>query len=230
MSELLDKRMIQQAQETNPLILESLYWVLEDAISDGKTELAQSTYDTFLYIGKYNAKVLTKGLQLSYINRLKEIAYELYGNGDKIVRRAEISLRPPISPKQLPFTKEKELQDYLEKHPRVLSDAFNDEVFVKGVEVPTDFDYRCDITAESRTHFYPIELKIGQGNHQVVSQINKYCHYFYRRLRYGFHRRLQGVVVCNGLDAWSINEIRRDGHWCFTISPNNGGIQLEKVE
>ena len=84
---------------------------------------------------------------------------------------------------------------------------------------------------ESKNHFYPIELKIAQGNHAVVSQCSKYCYYFYRQLRYDRFKKIQGIVIGNGYDAWSINELRREGHWIFTIVPDGDkNIKLKRVE
>lgn len=229
--ELNDKRMIAQAEKMSQVEVEPLYWIVEDAITDGRLDRATASYETFLYLGAYRKDMLQKGLKPAQLRRLQEIAYELHGNTKATIRDSEIEIRPGIAPKKIPFEKERELQNYLSGNPHVLSEALEDRITIKGIEVLTDFDYRCDITAQSETKFYPIELKIGMGNHQVVSQINKYCHYFYRKLRYGYYKELQGVVICNGLDQWSINEIRKDGHWCFTIVPKDDNqISLLRVQ
>ena len=89
--------------------------------------------------------------------------------------------------------------------------------------------YRCDVVAESKTRLYPIELKIAQSTHAVVSQCSKYCYYFYRKLRYDRFKYVQGVVLSNGFDAWSINAIRQEGHWILKIVPTNSGIKLLRV-
>ena len=74
--------------------------------------------------------------------------------------------------------------------------------------------------AESDKFFYPIELKIATATHAVVSQIQKYCFYFYRQLRYGMYREIKGVVIANGFCDRSINELRRYGIQIFTIRPD----------
>lgn len=230
-NELNDAVMIQKAKAFHVSAVEPLYWKLEDDLHDGRIEKASSSYNAMLYIAAYNKKVIAKGLRPVYRDRLKEIAYELHGNGEYIVKRGkQITIRHALAPRDLPFEKEHELQSHLAENPDILSEALGDRIEIRGIEVETDFDYRCDIVARSDTTFYPIELKIGQATHQVVSQINKYCWYFYRKMRYGYFKPIQGVVVANGLDSWSINEIRKDGHWCFTINPTGGKIKLDKVD
>lgn len=225
--DLTDSRGILQAKRIHYLEVEPLYWKLEDAIYDNKKDHAKAIYEILLYVASYNKPALNT-LKPRFLDRLKSIAFELYGDGTGLVRRHEILVRPQIAPISIPFKVEKELNDYLCKNIGVLSKALNDDVQLYGAEVKIDNDYRCDIVVYGNK-FYLIELKICQGTHQVVSQINKYCYYFYRKLRYDRYREIQGVVISNGMDAWSINEIRRDGHLCFVIVNDGNGIKLEKV-
>lgn len=226
--DLTDPRSIQQAKKIHYLEIEPLYWALEDAIYDNKIERAKSIYEIFLYIVSYNKKVLN-ALKTPFIDRLRSIAFELYGDGDNLIKRRDILIRHQVSPVSIPFSSEKELNDYLCKNVCILSQALNDDVELYGTEVLVENNYRCDIIVRGKK-VYIIELKITQGTHQVVSQINKYCYYFYRKLRYDRYREVQGVIISNGLDAWSINEIRKDGHLCFVMLNRNGNdIKLEKI-
>lgn len=230
MSNLCDDRLIEQAKKTHVIELEPLYWILEDAITDGKIEIAKSVYDSFLYLAEYNKSILPQGLQPAQIYRLKQIAYEIYGNGSYICKKQEIVMRQSISSTKIPFEKEDDLRNYLASRPNILSNAFKDDVVIKNTEFIIDHNYRCDIIAQSKKKLYIVELKIVKANHQIVSQINKYYHYLYRKLRYGRYQDIQGVIVCNGLDSWSVNEIRKDGHWAFTIVPKNKDIYLERIQ
>lgn len=226
---LHDPDAIKQAKKTHQSEVETLYWLLEDSLYTNHIEKAKWVYTMLLYIAKYQSDLLAKGLRKRHLERLREIAYELHSESP-IKKRSSITIKPGASARKIPFTKEKELQDHLYDHPGILSEALSDRVRVVGKEVETDFEYRCDLVAQSEDSFYPIELKIGETTHAVVSQIQKYCFYFYRKLRYSLYRDIKGVVIASGFDSWSINELRRDGIKLFQIrSDGNDGILLSTI-
>jgi len=224
--------MINQAKKMHHIEMEPLYWKIEDTIYKGDTGGAASLYVIALYAAKYNKSLISKGLRETHRIRLQQMAYELFDSSVPI-KRESITIRQSISPVKIPFRREFELQEYLSSNPRILSEALGENVHITGteVEVEADCEYRCDIVAESDDILYAIELKIGQTTHAVVSQCNKYCWYFYRKLRYNHYKDIQGIIIGNGFDEWSINEIRREGIWCYRIVPvENGDIKLEKIE
>lgn len=224
-----DCHYIEQAMGTQGPELEPMYWIVEDSLRDGKKSQAEGMLNMILYVAKYKPELMSQYLQEPYRERLKILTHELIGK--KSIKKCEaITLKPPISAKKIPFKLESELQKYLVDHPGVLQEALKDPVKIMGIEVETDGDYRCDVVAESASMFYPIELKIAQGNHAVVSQCSKYCYYFYRKLRYNKFRKVQGVVIAAGFDEWSVNELRREGHWIFNMNPtSNTDITLERI-
>ncbi len=225
--ELSDPAMIKQAKRAFPQEVEPLYWILEDAIYDNNISRAQSIYNMFLYMARYSDVLV--GLRKIQRDRLKQIAFELYG--DKVTKQREsILIKQAVVPKKLPFKKEIKLQNYLLNNPSILEDALGDRIIDIDSEVETDFEYRCDLVAKNEVKFYPIELKIHQADHQVVSQIEKYCWFFYRKLRYDRYRDIQGVVCGAGFDEWSINELRRSGFWIFDIYPTKEGVRLVRIE
>lgn len=226
---LNDSHLIAQTMETHVCEIEVMYWIVEDALYQAKPTRAETVLEFLLYAGKYKPELIRDGLRPIQRTRLKEMTYEIHGNAI-IQKREAITMKPPIDSKKLPFELEKDLQKYLSEHKYVLEDAFGDRLRIRGLEVEAGDDYRCDIVAESQKKFYPIELKIAQSTHAVVSQCSKYCYYFYRKLRYNHFKEIQGVVIANGADSWSANETRRAGHWIYTIIPtSNGDITLRQI-
>lgn len=227
--QLNDKFMIAHATKTHESEVEVLYWMVEDALYKGKPGKAKALLQSLLYLGKYEPKLVQYGLQPIQRIRLKEIIHEIHED-TTTQRRETITVKPSIQSRAIPFKLEKELQNYLSEHKTILEDALSDCLRIVGLEVETDDDYRCDIVAESPQKFYPIELKIAQSTHAVVSQCSKYCYYFYRKLRYNHFKEVQGVVITNGADTWSINELRRAGHWIYIIVPTSDtDISLERI-
>jgi len=222
--------MVQQALDTHESEVEAMYWILEDALHSGRPKKAHALLNLLLYVAKFNPELIQTGLKAPYRKRLRQITYEILDQ--RSFQKVEaITVRAPISSQKLPFKKEKELQNYLANHPEILCNALDDKIFIYGTEVVTEDKYRCDIVAESSSHLYPIELKIVQGTHAVVSQCSKYCYYFYRQMRYDRFKNIQGAIISSGFDSWSINELRRLGHWIYHIVPNSETeITLKRVE
>jgi len=223
MVELNDSFFIDQAKSMSPIEMEPLYWKVEDALYDGNKKKSQSLFMLLLYTAQYNPSVIKKGLRKAHIERLKQLSFELFGDTVP-AEKSLITIQPSINPVEVPFATESELRKYLAKNPSILSEAFQDKINFLEEETVVDHGFKCDIVAKG-TKFYPVELKIKQATHAVVSQCNKYCFYFYRKLRYDRYKEIQGVVIANGFCDWSVNELRREGIWCFTIK----GYKLEKV-
>ena len=224
--------MISQASKMHDLEMEPLYWKLEESIVHGHIDKAKNLFIIILYTAKYNKKLL-KALQPGYKKRLQEISYELYSDYVP-ARNKSIIVKKAIIEIDLPFANESKMRDYLSIHPETLSKAFKDTLKITGTEIPCEYDnkndYKCDIVAESEKYFYPIELKIVQANHSVVSQCSKYCWYFYRKLRYRAYKEIQGIVIANGFCDWSINELRRLNIRCFTMHLINKTIELHEIK
>jgi len=219
--------MIQQAKVMHPSEMEPLFWHVEDALHEGNQDRARGIFVILLYAAKFNPELVQKGLQPGHRSRLQELSYELFSSSVP-KSYTPIKMRPSLSPRTIPFKKEEELQKYLSSHPEILADALGEEVRINGVEVEVGPEYRCDIVAEGK-QVYAIELKIGQANHAVVSQCNKYCYYLKRKLRYNHYKPVQGVVIGNGFDEWSINELRREGIWCYAVKSVGDVIKLERI-
>lgn len=224
-----DPDLIEEVLSYHPEEIEPIYWVLEDSCYKGDIKLAKSVYRALACVAKHNKPLLRDNLKPVQMTRLKEITFELFGN-KTYKERQPITIKHESSPRVIPFEKESELRDYLFQNPKILSDAYGDELEYLETEVKTDFGYRCDIVARSKKYCYPTEIKIGQANHGIVSQIDKYCHYFYRRFRYDMHRLIQGVTIANGYDPYSINELRKNNILCFEVySSNKYAIYLQKI-
>ncbi len=227
--ELEDQRMIDQTLKTHQCEVEVIYWKLEDAIYDGKPDVAKLMLIMLLYMGRYRPDLIQSGLKIPQRKRMKEIVHDILGNG-AMRQCTSITMKPAVKSKKIPFKLESELKKYIVDNPQTLNDAIGQKVRISGTEVETDNEFKCDITAENEEFFYPVELKIIQGNHAVVSQCSKYCYYFYRKFRYGMFKNIQGIVIAPGYDDWCINALRREGHWIYEIMNVDDCVHFRKIE
>jgi RecB family endonuclease NucS len=224
---MFDNDYIYELNKIDKQELEPLYWLIEDNLEKNNIKLCKQVYQTFIDLAKIRKSFLIKNLHSDYIQRLKELSFELYDHVS-IRKNAVINIEYNIQSVELSIQKESELRDYLALHPELFVDLSSEKIKLKDVEVPTKFGFSCDLLLESDNFYYPVEIKIKKATHQVVSQIDKYCYYFYRKYRYNFHKSIQGVVVSNGFCDWSINELRKNNIICYNVSDCNG-IKLKKI-
>lgn len=224
-----NRHMIEQTLNTHLKEVEVIYWILEDSIYNGKQNKAKAMLEILLYLGKYKPELIQSGLHAAQRSRLKDLTHQILEN-TSVQRKEAVTIKFPIREREIPFKCEAELQSHLVDKKEILEEALKDRIEIQGTEVKAGEDYRCDIVAESKEKFYPIELKIAQGTHAVVSQCSKYCYYFYRKLRYDRFKPVQGIVIANGYCSWSINALRQEGHWIYNIIPTgNSDIILERI-
>lgn len=220
---------IEEVMSYHPKEIEPLYWKIEDSITSGKNNLAKSIYSSFLCLAKYNKKILTENLNPCQLARLRQLTFELFGE-TSFKEIKTISIKESTGSKTIPFSKESELRDFLVDNKYILEKAYDTKIRYIDKEVKTNFGYQCDIVAEDDRFCYPTELKIAQAKHGVISQIEKYCHFFYRQYRYNFYKKMQGVVIANGFDAFSINELRRNNILCFEVNGTLENLFLKSID
>jgi hypothetical protein len=77
-------------------------------------------------------------------------------------------------------------------------------------EQPTRFGF-VDLVAQDKDTIYPIEVKKSGANHKVVGQIDKYLIHFKLGLINKIYRYVIGVVIANGFDEYTLQELHRFG-------------------
>lgn len=221
--------MLEQLEKIHISEIEPLYWIIEDSLSTNQKAKAEAVFSLLSTIAKHRKDLIVQGLKQSHRLRLQEIAYELY-DSESYQTQKNIEIKMAMQSKPLPFPKESNLEEFLATNLNILESVLEKPLKLVGRQIETPFGYKCDLVVESATIYYPIELKIVQTNHQVVSQIKKYCFYFYRQLRYDRYKKVQGVVIANGFDSYSINELRKNGVRIFDIIPADGRIELREIK
>ena len=210
-----DKEKIRSINSITAPEIETIYWKLEDSLTANKKKKADRFFDMLCYTAKYKKKELNKALRPDYLSRLKKISHQL--NGKEIpASNKSIEELPAYLPLELPFKKEKEIGDYLVENEHVLKNVLgNGRITGREVEIE---DYKCDLVFENKKTFFAIELKRDQADHKAISQLDKYCHYFYLKLRYSLFKEVRGICIANGFCKYSVNEFRRRDRRIFYIS------------
>jgi len=223
-----DPNKIQSIQSISIPEIEVLYWKIEDSLSSGQIKKAKMFFEMLCYIASHRKDVLNLALKDAYRTRLRAISYEICGKNVPYFRKPVIE-KSAIEAVETPFEKEKQLNNYLYQKQNLLCDALKTTGRVTGREVEVD-EYKCDLIFENSSVLFAIELKKDQADHKAVSQLDKYCHYFYLKLRYNLFKEVKGAIIANGFSKWSINEFRRKGRFVFYMCPTSKkDIQLRQI-
>jgi len=102
----------------------------------------------------------------------------------------------------------------------------------KGIERETyHTGGNCDMVLQNNERtLFPIEFKLNQANHSVVSQIDKYCIHFKLDLVYKLYDRVQGVVIASSFSKYAINALLKRSIICLQYSCKNDIITFKQIK
>jgi len=185
-----------------------MYWKMVWSALDGNLEEATKWLKMMKHELDENESVvqcLTKN-QLRILKQYKELVVR--GESPRLLFRSNISISTARAlAKGAPFETERELNDFLFFNPGVLSEALNlPDLRIQDKERIT-YNGRMDLIGHTADQTVIIELKLGQADHAVVTQIEKYMRDEYRRLHYGFVNNVLGVVVAASYSDFAKKEL-----------------------
>jgi len=86
-----------------------------------------------------------------------------------------------------------------------------DKFFLYNIEHPCDQYGYVDMYYQDGITAFPLEVKVGQGDHRLLGQIMKYDLYCRFHLHEKFYVRVQPVTVCKSYDEYTLSELKRNG-------------------
>jgi hypothetical protein len=112
-----------------------------------------------------------------------------------------------------------------------LAPFLGDDLVCKGIERETYLTGgKCDMVAQDNNGtIYPIEFKLNQANHSVVSQIDKYCLHFKLQLIQKLYKRVKGVVIASSFSKYAINALLKKNIICLQYSCENNIVTYKQI-
>jgi len=103
-----------------------------------------------------------------------------------------------------------------------------DSFFLYNIEHPCDQYGFVDMYYQDGLTAFPIEIKVGQGDHRLLGQILKYDLYCRLHLHEKFYMGVQAVTLCGSYDEYTLTELKRQGVISLTYKVNDGVLFLSK--
>lgn len=103
------------------------------------------------------------------------------------------------------------------------------EFLLENIEHPCPPYGRIDMLYRDDVYVYPVEVKPGRGDHDIVGQILKYDRFCRKNLHLRLWEDVKAVTVCKSYSNFAFQELKRRGIITVLFESIGNGIKLEKV-
>lgn len=76
---------------------------------------------------------------------------------------------------------------------------------------------------------YPTELKVSEGKHDLIGQINKYTLYFKMQMHLKHYDEVQPVTICNNYNQHTLTELKRLSVITLKYDLIDDGIRIKRM-
>ncbi len=107
-----------------------------------------------------------------------------------------------------------------------LKDILDDDIYLYNIEHPCGSYGAVDMVYMGKNTIYPVEVKRGRGEHDLIGQISKYDLHHRLQLHYKHYEHVRSVTICDSYDSFTIQELRTMGVLPLNYSLNNDIIKI----
>lgn len=185
-----------------------------------------------MYSNSEEKKILQQYLDKEKLKELKRIKKEVE-SGNPIEELESINpIDDNIEPSANDLKLEKQIVKLSYYNLQKLEKFLGKNLECKGIERETYLTGgKCDMVLQNdQGTLFPIEFKLNQANHSVVSQIDKYCLHFKLQLIYKLYNRVQGVVIASSFSKYAINALLKRNIICLQYSCVEDNVKFKLIK
>jgi len=105
-----------------------------------------------------------------------------------------------------------------------LKEILQDDIYLYNIEHPCGSYGAVDMVYMGNDTVYPVEVKRGCGEHDLIGQIGKYDLHHKLQLHYRHYGQVKPVTICNSYNSFTINELRTMGVTALKYTLNKNSI------
>lgn len=105
----------------------------------------------------------------------------------------------------------------------------NEEFYLYSIEHPCPPYGRADMLYMDNTYAYPVEVKPGLGNHEIIGQIFKYDLYCRFQLHKRFYSDVIPITICGGYNKFVLGELKKMGVVTLIHRFSNNKMNFTKI-
>lgn len=126
-------------------------------------------------------------------------------------------------------TKQKDLVVKIHENVEQLQIILGESVYLYNIEQPCQPYGTVDMVYMGKDTVYPLEVKKGQGRHDLIGQIAKYTLHHRLLLHYHLYKFVQPVTICSSYLPYAHTELNRLNVCTIVYSPSGSKINLKKI-
>lgn len=107
-----------------------------------------------------------------------------------------------------------------------LKEILQDDVHLYNIEHPCAPYGAVDMVYMGKNTIYPVEVKTGRGEHDIIGQISKYDLYHRLQLHYNQYEHVRSVTICNSYQPFTVHELRTMGILPLSYSLTDNSIRI----
>ena len=102
-------------------------------------------------------------------------------------------------------------------------------LYLYNIEHPCGSYGAVDMIYQDDVFAYPLEVKIGQGKHDLLGQILKYELFFKLQLHLGMYQDVQPVTLCSHYQDFVLKELKKRNIVTLRYDRDRRGLKLYKI-
>lgn len=110
-----------------------------------------------------------------------------------------------------------------------LRGILNDNVYIYNIEHPCGSYGAVDMVYKGKDTIYPVEVKRGKGEHDIIGQIGKYDLFHRLRFHYKDYKFVQSVTLCNSYQKYALNELKQMKVFTLLYTIINQRISIKAI-
>lgn len=110
-----------------------------------------------------------------------------------------------------------------------LKEILQDDIYLYNIEHPCHPYGAVDMVYMGENTIYPVEVKRGRGEHDLIGQISKYNLYHRLQLHYKHYEHVQSVTICNSYQPFTIHELRTMGIKALSYTLTKSDILIKCI-
>jgi len=108
-----------------------------------------------------------------------------------------------------------------------LKEILQDDISLYNIEHPCDPYGAVDMVYMGKGTIYPVEVKRGRGEHDLIGQISKYDLFHRLQLHYNQYEHVKSVTICNSYQPFTIHELRTMGVKALSYTLTDSNISIK---
>lgn len=213
---------------TPPTVIETLYYFLQNSVLLGEKQKAKA------YLGLLRHEFVIEPKSFVLLDDEKMLNLQKYGDiVDSDLFITNIDFKENINEYEFKrdeekVKKENELRKMVLKQDIKSLIQADDTFRYTEIEAKTKYG-RVDILGRDKDTLFVFELKKEHARHDLIGQIHKYVICYKLKLIRKMYKKVQGVVIANSFDNFTLNELKHNGHTCLKYSLDNDHLNFTKL-